>query len=62
MPTIVINNTFMVGREYFYNGYVDETTFKWLKEDLSYVPKGTLIFHDTYIFYPNNNRTKSIFN
>lgn len=46
---IVINNNFYVGREYFYIGYVDETTFKWLKEDLSYVPKGTLVFFMTHI-------------
>ena len=46
---IVINNNFYVGREYFYIGYVDETTFKWLEEDLSYVPKGTLVFFITHI-------------
>lgn len=46
---IVINNNFYVGREYFYIGYVDETTFNWLKEDLSYVPKGTLVFLMTHI-------------
>lgn len=38
-----------MGREYFYIGYVDETTFKWLEEDLSYVPKGTLVFFMTHI-------------
>ena len=46
---IVINNNFYVGREYFYIGYVDETTFKWLEEDLSYVPKGTLVFFIMHI-------------
>lgn len=46
---IVVNNNFYVGREYFYIGYVDDTTFKWLKEDLSYVPKGTLVFFMTHI-------------
>ncbi len=40
MPTILLSTTtFYVGREYFYIGYVDETTFKWLEEDLSYVLK-----------------------
>ncbi len=46
---IVVNNNFFVGREYFYIGYVDEQTMKWLEEDLSYVPEGTLVFFMTHI-------------
>lgn len=46
---IVINNSFYVGREHFYIGYIDEKTLKWIEEDLSYVPKGTLIFLVTHI-------------
>ncbi|MBO9633112.1 MAG: hypothetical protein J7578_08330 [Chitinophagaceae bacterium] len=41
---IVINNNFYVGRDYFYMGYVDEKTMRWLEQDLSFVPKGTLVF------------------
>ena len=40
---IVINNNFYIGREYFYIGYVDERTFGWLEQDLSYVPEGSTI-------------------
>lgn len=46
---IVINNNFFVGRDYFYIGYVDEATMKWLEEDLSHVPEGTLVFFMTHI-------------
>lgn len=41
---IVIDNCFFVGREYFYMGYVDEKTFKWLEQDLARVSKGSLVF------------------
>lgn len=41
---IVIDNNFFLGRDYFYMGYVDETTFKWLEQDLSAVEKGSLVF------------------
>lgn len=46
---IVINNCFYVGRQYFYVGYIDENTFKWLEQDLSYVPKGTVVFVAAHI-------------
>lgn len=41
---IAINNNFFVGRDYFYMGYVDEKTFRWLEQDLAFVPKGSLVF------------------
>ncbi|TJZ61919.1 serine/threonine protein phosphatase [Sphingobacterium olei] len=41
---IVLNNNFFIGREYFYMGYIDEKTFKWLERDLSYVSKDQLLF------------------
>lgn len=41
---IVINNNFFLGRDYFYMGYVDEKTFRWMEQDLNNVPKGSLIF------------------
>lgn len=40
---VVIDNNFYIGRDYFYIGYVDEKTFRWLEEDLSYVPKGSSV-------------------
>jgi hypothetical protein len=41
---IAINNSFFVGREYFYMGYIDEKTFNWLEQDLSYVEPGSPVF------------------
>lgn len=41
---IVLNNNFYIGRDYFYMGYIDENTFKWLERDLSYVHKGKTVF------------------
>ena len=41
---IVLNNNFFLGREYFYMGYVDEKTFRWLEQDMNTVPKGSLVF------------------
>lgn len=40
---VVINNNFYIGRDYFYMGYIDERTFKWLEQDLSHVPEGSLV-------------------
>lgn len=41
---VVINNNFYIGRDYFYMGYVNEKTLSWLEEDLSSIPKGSLVF------------------
>lgn len=46
---IVINNNFYIGREYFYIGYIDEHTFRWLEQDLAYVPKGSPVFLAAHI-------------
>lgn len=46
---IVINNNFFIGRDYFYMGYVDEATFNWLQQDLSFVDKDTPIFFIMHI-------------
>ncbi len=46
---IVIDNSFYIGRDYFYIGYCDEHTMKWVEEDLKYVSKGTLLFFITHI-------------
>lgn len=40
---IAIDNVFYIGRDYFYMGYIDETTFDWLRQDLSYVPEGSTV-------------------
>ncbi len=40
---IAIDNVFYIGRDYFYMGYVDEQTFDWLRQDLSYVPEGSTV-------------------
>ena len=41
---IVLDNCFYVNRDYQYIGYIDERTFQWLEQDLSYVPKDKLVF------------------
>lgn len=46
---IVLNNNFFIGRDYFYMGYVDERTFRWLEQDLAHVPKNSLVFVMTHI-------------
>ena len=40
---VTIDNCFYIGRDYFYMGYVDEQTFDWLRQDLSYVPEGSTV-------------------
>lgn len=40
---IAIDNVFYIGRDYFYMGYVDENTFDWLRQDLSYIPEGSTV-------------------
>ena len=41
---IIVDNTFFIGRDYFYMGYLDEKTFSWLEQDLAFVPEGSLVF------------------
>ncbi len=41
---IVLNNVYYLGRLYSYMGYIDEQTYSWIEQDLSYVPKGSLVF------------------
>ena len=41
---IVLNNTFYIGRDYFYMGYLDEQSFVWLERDLKNVPKHKTVF------------------
>lgn len=41
---IILDNNFFIGRDYFYMGYIDEKTFQWLEQDLSYVPSESLVF------------------
>jgi len=41
---IILNDNFFLGRDYFYMGYIDEKTFHWLEQDLSFVAKGSPVF------------------
>lgn len=40
---VAIDNCFYIGRDYFYMGYVDERTFRWLEQDLARVPEGSTV-------------------
>lgn len=46
---IILDNCFYVNRDYQYIGYIDERTFNWLEQDLSYVPKDHLVFINMHI-------------
>ena len=46
---VTIDNCFYIGRDYFYMGYVDEQTFDWLRQDLSYVPEGSTVVISQHI-------------
>lgn len=46
---IVLNNVFYLGRDYFYMGYLDEKTYRWIEQDLSYVPENSLVFISMHI-------------
>lgn len=43
---IALDNCFYFGRDYFYMGYIDEKTFRWLEQDLANVPadKSIVVF------------------
>lgn len=41
---VVLDNCFYIGRDYFYMGYIDEATFKWLEQDLAHVTPGAPVF------------------
>ncbi len=57
---IVLNNCFFVSRDYQYIGYIDEDTFAWLEQDLSYIPQGSTVFVTMHI--PGSLAEKLIFN
>ena len=46
---VVLNNVFYLGRDYFYMGYIDEKTFKWLEQDLAHVPEGSTLIVSMHI-------------
>lgn len=56
---IVLNNVFYVGRDYFYMGYIDEKTYRWLENDLSHVAEGTLVFIAMHIPAKLNEETQA---
>ena len=41
---IFLDDNFYIGRDGDYIGYIDETTFRWLEQDLNYVPKDKIVF------------------
>ena len=57
---IILDDCFCTGRDYQYIGYIDERTFRWLEQDLSYVPEGSLVFVAMHI--PSNPTKKIAFN
>ena len=57
---IILDDCFCTGHDYQYIGYIDERTFRWLEHDLSYVPKGSLVFVAMHI--PSNPTKKIAFN
>lgn len=40
---VVVNDNFYIGREFYYMGYFDEKTFRWLEQDLQAVEPGSLV-------------------
>lgn len=40
---VVLDNVFYLGRDFYYIGYLEEKQLTWLKQDLSFVPKGSTI-------------------
>lgn len=40
---VALDNCFYIGRDYFYMGYLDERTFRWLEQDLASVPEGSTV-------------------
>lgn len=40
---VAVDNCFYIGRDYFYMGYIDERTFRWLEQDLANVPEGSTV-------------------
>lgn len=55
---IVINNNFYVNRDYQYIGYIDERTFAWMEQDLSYVPDDHLVFVIAHIPFSSSEELK----
>src|SRR5574344_997331 len=41
---IFLDDNFYIGRDGDYIGYIDETTFRWLEQDLQFVPKDKIVF------------------
>ncbi|MBQ8501944.1 MAG: calcineurin-like phosphoesterase C-terminal domain-containing protein [Bacteroides sp.] len=57
---IVLDNCFYVNRDYQYIGYIDERTYRWLEQDLSFVPKGSPVFVVMHI--PSSLSKKLVWN
>lgn len=57
---IVLDNCFYVNRNYQYIGYIDERTFSWMEKDLSFVPRGSLVFVLMHI--PSSSTKELVYN
>lgn len=57
---IILDNCFYINRDYQYIGYIDERTFSWMEKDLSYIPKGSLVFVVMHI--PSSSTKKLAYN
>ena len=55
---IAVDNCFYIGRDYFYMGYIDERTFRWLEQDLANVPAGTPVVFFMHIPLKNEAGTQ----
>ena len=46
---VVLNDNFFIGRDWYYIGYLENRQLEWLKNDLSYVPKGSTVIVSLHI-------------
>lgn len=46
---VMLNDNFYIGRDYFYIGYIDERQLRWLENDLSFVPEGSVVVVSMHI-------------
>lgn len=40
---VVLDDTFFIGRDYFYIGYLEERQMRWLEQDLSHIEAGSTV-------------------
>ncbi len=54
---VAVDNCFYIGRDYFYMGYLDENTLRWLEQDLATVPAGSTVVFFMHIPLKNEAGT-----